>query len=99
MKKRFIISVMLFLFVALGGLAGEVMNGKVLEVKDDYGFVIISIGKKDGVEKRMLFLVYRENKLLGKIEVEEVFDDMSSCVILPWYRDEEIKVDDGVLKP
>ena len=99
MKKGLIIFIIFCVLLLPAGLAAQIKSGKILEVNDDYDFVIISIGKEDGVEKGMLFLVYREKELLGKVEVEEVFDDMSSCVILPWYRDEEIKIDDGVLRP
>ena len=47
----------------------------------------------------MEFFIYREKKLLGKVAVEEVFEDMSSCAILPWYKNEEMKINDGVMKP
>ncbi len=77
----------------------KILTGKILTVNKEFNFVIINLGKKDNLKKGMVFLVYRENKLIGKIEVEETFKDMSSCLILPWITKEEFRRDDGVLKP
>lgn len=94
--KLFIIILLVFIY---SDLHAGILNGKILEINREYNFVIINLGKEDNVEKGMVFLVYREKKLIGKVEVEEMFQDMSSCIILPWYKQEEIKIDDGVLKP
>lgn len=94
-----IISTVIILVFCLTSLYAEIFNGKILEVNSEYNFVIINLGKENGIKKGMVFMVYREKKLLGKVEVEEVFGDMSSCIILPWFKKEEIKIDDGVLKP
>lgn len=94
--KLFIIILLVFIY---SGLYAGILNGKILELNREYNFVIINLGKEDGVKKGMIFLVYRERKLIGKVEAEEVFQDMSSCIILPWYEKEEMKIDDGVLKP
>lgn len=95
---KFII-IILILISCVKGLDAEILNGRILEVNKDYNFVIINLGKEEGVKKGMVFMVYREKKLLGKVEAEDVFQDMSSCNILPWFEKEEIKIDDGVLKP
>lgn len=97
-KNNRIILVFLLLFY-LTGLKAEILNGKILEVNRKYNFVIINLGKEDGIKKGMVFMIYREKKLLGKVEVEEVFKEMSSCIVLPWFLEEEIKIDDGILKP
>lgn len=94
--KVFIIIALIFLSC---NLQAGILNGRILEINHEYNFVIVNLGKEDGVKRGMIFLVYREKKLLGKVEVEDVFKDMSSCNILPWYEREEIRIDDGVLKP
>lgn len=99
MKKSNFVTVIIILLFCCVGLCAEILNGKILEVNNEHNFVIINLGKGKKVKKGMVFLVYREKKLLGKVEVEEVFQDMSSCNILPWFQKEEIKMDDGVLKP
>lgn len=95
---RIIIIVIILVFGFIN-LYAEILNGKILEINREYNFVIINLGKRDGVKKGMVFMVYRDRRLIGKVEVEEVFNDMSSCVILPWVKNEEIRIDDGVLKP
>lgn len=94
-----LIIVVLILVLGFTELYAEILNGKILEVNREYNFVIVNLGKDDGVKKGMVFMVYRDRRLIGKVEVEEVFSDMSSCIILPWFKNEEIKIDDGVLKP
>lgn len=93
------ILVTVILIILSSGLHAEILNGRILEINREYNFVIVNLGKEDGVKRGMVFLVYREKKLLGRVEVEDVFNDMSSCNILPWYESEEIKIDDGILKP
>lgn len=95
---KFIIIILILVFW-IQGLNAEIQNGKILEINKEFNFVIINLGKEEGIKKGMIFLVYREKKLLGKMEVEEVFQDMSSCNMLPWFKQEELKIDDGVLKP
>jgi hypothetical protein len=104
--KKVVLTVIILGFVFLGKdlypvvkKAEKILNGKVLAINEKYDFIIVNLGKKDNVKKGMIFLIYRDNKLIGKAQVEEVFKDMSSCLVLPWIREEQIKRDDGVLKP
>lgn len=94
--KLWLIIALIFLSCSL---QAGILNGRILEINHEYNFVIISLGKGEGIKKGMVFMVYREKKLLGKVEVEDVFQDMSSCNILPWFKKEEIMIDDGVLMP
>lgn len=93
------ILVTVILIILSSGLHAEILNGRILEINREYNFVIVNLGKEDGVKKGMVFLVYRDKRLLGRVEAEDVFNDMSSCNILPWYESEEIRIDDGILKP
>ena len=103
LKKLFLIIIVLSIsFSAMGNKIvndNRIVNGVVLNVNYKHNLIIINLGKEDGVEKNMEFFIYREKKLLGKVAVEEVFEDMSSCAILPWYKNEEMKINDGVMKP
>ncbi|MBL7157593.1 MAG: hypothetical protein ISS92_05495 [Candidatus Omnitrophica bacterium] len=47
-------------------------KGKVLEVNRDYDFVIVSMGKKDGIKKDDVLSVFRTGKVLGTILIEKV---------------------------
>lgn len=75
----------------------KILNGRILAVNRKFDFVIINFGMEDGVKEGMIFMVYRDKELLGKVEVEEVFPKMSSCIVLPEWRQRTIKIDDGVL--
>lgn len=95
--------IFLYLFVLAGiclctAKAEEnVLNGRILEVNSKFDFVIINLGEEDGVERGMIFMVYRDKKLLGKVQAEDVFPKMSSCVILPEWKQATIRIDDGVI--
>lgn len=99
MKQSIFIIIIFVLAFCFTDAHAKILNGKVLTVNKDFNFVIINLGKKDGIRKGMDFLVYRDKKLIGKVQVEETFSDMSSCVILPWVTSEVFKKDDGVMKP
>lgn len=93
-----ILSVVFFYFIHFLGFPEELLTGEVLAVNDEFHFVIVSLGKKDGVKGGEKFIVYKDKKYKGKVEVEEVFKDMCSCNILPEYQAEEIKVGDMVIE-
>ena len=44
------------------------LNGRILEVNRKFDFVVISLGMEDGVEKGMMFMVYRGKKLYFPIK-------------------------------
>jgi outer membrane lipoprotein-sorting protein len=49
----------------------------ILVVDYDLKFVIIGVGKTNDVEIGDIFGVYRENELLGKIQVYKIYEDMA----------------------
>ena len=98
-KTCFLLLFVLFSALLCCPARAKVIDGTVLAVNEEHNFVIIDMGKQDGIRKNMVLMVYRERKLLGKVEVEEVFEDMSSCVILPWFEKVDVKINDGVLAP
>ncbi|MBI4845239.1 MAG: hypothetical protein HY810_02000 [Candidatus Omnitrophica bacterium] len=68
-------------FVPLGPTAR--LEGQVLVVNKEFSFVVINIGEKDGIKSEEVLDVYRGKELLGKVQVERIYDTMSSAVILP----------------
>lgn len=57
--------------------------GEVLIVNDEFNFLMIDLGKKDGLSVGTILGVYRDRKLLGKIRVEEVYNNISEAAVLP----------------
>jgi peptidoglycan hydrolase CwlO-like protein len=46
-------------------------------------FIMLSIGKEEGVEEGMEFIVYRDNKYVCKVRVEKVMNDMAPARVIP----------------
>lgn len=72
------------------------MQGQVLVVNKEFAFVVVNIGEKDGIKGAEILEVYRGNKLLGRVQVERIYDTMSSAVILLEFTKDEIKEGDIV---
>jgi multidrug efflux pump subunit AcrA (membrane-fusion protein) len=62
------------------------VRGRVAVVEKDWGFVVLDIGEAQRVRPKASFLVYRDNKLVGKVQVTLVADNTSIAEILPGYK-------------
>jgi chromosome segregation ATPase len=71
-------------------------EGKILVVNREFDFVVINLGQKDGIELGNIFLVYRNGESLGKVQIEKVYEGMSTAIFLPEARKEEIREGDSV---
>jgi hypothetical protein len=74
---------------------GIVADGRVLVVNKEYNFVVINLGAKDGMKVGTNLLVYRQETVIGKIQVEKIYETMSSATILP-ETTSELKEGDSV---
>ncbi|MFH1094138.1 MAG: hypothetical protein V1739_08350 [Candidatus Omnitrophota bacterium] len=81
-------------FIPLGPPAR--LEGQILVVNKEFAFVVINIGEKDGIKNAEVLDVYRGQELLGKVQVERIYDTMSSAIILPKVTKKEIKEGDSV---
>ncbi|UCB56798.1 MAG: hypothetical protein JSV30_06295 [Candidatus Omnitrophota bacterium] len=57
------------------------IEGRIITINDKHKFVVIDIGRDAGVEKKMPFSVYRQDKEVGKIEVIEARKNIAACDI------------------
>lgn len=73
------------------------LSGKVLVVNTDFHFVVIDLGKKDDISVGDEFVVYRGSQEVGKVQVEKVYDSMSTASVLAGSQEQEI-VEDSVVK-
>ncbi len=55
--------------------------GQVIAIGKNHDFVIINLGREDGIKEGMRFRVYRSGDKLGEIEVVSLKDSSSSCRI------------------
>jgi len=60
-----------------------VMQGKILVVNKEYGFIVTDIGQDKNIQKGMKFDVMDGSKLLGQAQIDKIYDTMSSATILP----------------
>jgi len=75
----------------------ESSEGKVLVVNREFHFVVINLGSKDGVKKGTRFAVLRSNKPIMSIEVDKLYDNMSSANMLDEEkRGSEVKEGDAI---
>jgi len=59
--------------------ATELIRGKVKAVDKMLGLVVLDVGERHGVKPRYGFTVYRGDKYVGRIVVDEAFPDLSSA--------------------
>ncbi|KPK40114.1 MAG: hypothetical protein AMJ78_07525 [Omnitrophica WOR_2 bacterium SM23_29] len=62
---------------------GSGQEGKVLVVNKDFNFIVIGAGNNKGITPGVVFGVYRDGNLIGKAQVEKVYETMSAANILP----------------
>lgn len=74
-----------------GVLAMPRIEATVAEVDPQYGFVILDKGKHDDVQRGFTFEVYRGGTYLGRVKVDEVFDNYATARI-------EIKAPDASMQ-
>lgn len=57
------------------------LSGRIITVNDKYHFVVIDIGMDAGVEKAMVFNVYRQEEKIAELEVIETRKNIAACDI------------------
>lgn len=75
----------------------EGLKGSVVAVDDDWDFVIVSVGEKDGARQSGKLMVSREGKLVGKVQITSLDENQSIANILPNWKQGDIQVGDTVL--
>ncbi len=72
-------------------------SGKILVVSANSNFVVISLGRRDGVEKGMEFSIFRDEQFVARVSVERVEDEWSVTKVSAGEKT-GLKVDD-LVKP
>ena len=75
------------------------IRAKVTGVDRQLGLVIISKGQRDGVRKGDLVEVFRDNKRVVRVSVDDVFPDMSMCHYDPKTTEGAVEVGDDATTP
>ncbi|MFH1459099.1 MAG: hypothetical protein ABIG64_01825 [Candidatus Omnitrophota bacterium] len=72
------------------------LEGQVLVVNKEFAFVVINIGEKDGIKNSEVLDVYHGLEKVGKVQIERIYDTMSSAIIIPESTKQQIKEGDIV---
>lgn len=74
-------------------------QGRVVTVNDEYKFVVIDLGKDDGIKVGMPFIVYRGDEEIGHLEIIEAHQRVSAADVKKVKGRMSIEVDDVVAPP
>ena len=69
----------------------------MLVVNNEVHFVVIDLGRKDGVNVGNKLVIYQGSEEIGRVQVEKVYDAMSTASILPGSQEHKIS-EDSVVK-
>jgi chromosome segregation ATPase len=73
------------------------LRGKVAAVEDAWSFVVLNIGRTQNVQPNSEFIVYRDTKMVSKVQVVNVGRETCVAEILPEYNIGKPQVGDMVL--
>jgi len=72
------------------------VEGQVLVVNREFDFIVVNLGQDDGMKTGALLEVSRGGKILGRVEVEKIYGNMSAAIILPDTNKDKLKEGDSV---
>jgi hypothetical protein len=73
---------------------GDTVAGEILTVNREFDFVVISLGEKDGIQKGMLFNIYRDEEVIGQAKVETIRTNISAAGVTSRETISEIRAGD-----
>ena len=65
-------------------------------VNREYDFIVMNMGKNQGLSVGQEFQIVRNNQVLGKVKIEKVYDELSAAAILPDSKKDSIREGDAV---
>ena len=71
-------------------------EGQIVVVNRDYDFIVMNMGKNQGLSIGQEFQIVRSGQVLGKVKVEKVYDELSAAAILPDSQKDNIREGDSV---
>ena len=81
---------------AASGTAAPAGQGQVIVVNREYDFVVVNLGKNQGLEVGQEFQIFRDNQVLGRAKIEKVYDELSAAALLPDSNKDAIREGDSV---
>lgn len=75
---------------------GSVITGKIIMVNKEYAFVVVNLGHQHNLNIGDILYVYRNDELIGKVQIERTEENMSAAAVLPDWQNAEFKENDVV---
>lgn len=72
-------------------------EGRILAINEEHGFVVVDLGKVDGVGANTQFAVSRGSNQLALLTAMEVRDVMTACNIVELKKGAVLEVDDAII--
>ena len=66
----------------LSGLVSPPIDALVEEVDSNLRLVVLSVGRQDEVKEGVEFTIYREDKFVGKVRVNKVYENLAGARVL-----------------
>ena len=66
----------------LSGLVSPPIDALVEEVDSNLKLVVLSVGRQDEVKEGVEFTIYREDKFVGKVRVNKVYENLAGARVL-----------------
>ncbi|NBR68701.1 MAG: hypothetical protein EBT69_00710 [Verrucomicrobia bacterium] len=80
-----------------GGTKSISLSGKIVAVNPTWNFVILDLGKNDQVVEGLSMVIYRGEKMIGKVKVVTVDATTSVADLMPGTPAQAIEVGDQVI--
>lgn len=74
------------------------LTGKILALDKEHGLVGVNLGSANNLKLGDVLSVYRDDKFIGKVQVEKIEEKTSAAVILTPWKSVEFKENDVVKK-
>jgi hypothetical protein len=71
-------------------------EGQIVVVNREYDFIVMNLGKNQGLSVGQEFQIIRGSEVLGKVKVEKIYDELSAAAILPESKKSSIREGDLV---
>lgn len=72
------------------------LQGHVLVVNREYDFIVVNLGRNQGLSIGQEFQVVRGQEVLGHVKIEKIYDELSAAAILPNSNKDAIREGDSV---
>jgi len=72
------------------------LQGKIIELSSEYNFAIVNLGIENRVKSGDMLGIYRNDNVIAEAVIENVYEDMSSIIILDRWADVQLFPGDSV---